>query len=72
MMIPKYHHLLACIASICLLAPLLFNHSPLYIYYNQKHYWPLIINYSEKSLGGTLPTLADFTNPELKEQLKGK
>lgn len=54
---------------ICLASELLANDKPLLVHYNDRFYFPLVVNYSETDFGGQLATTADYQDPWLKSRL---
>lgn len=54
---------------LCLASELLANDKPLLVHYNDRFYFPLIVNYSETDFGGQLATAADYQDPWLKSRL---
>ncbi len=54
---------------LCLASELLANDKPLLVHYNDRFYFPLVVNYSETDFGGELATAADYQDPWLKSRL---
>ncbi|MFU9136478.1 microcin C ABC transporter permease [Erwinia tasmaniensis] len=54
---------------LCLGANLLANDKPLLVHYQQRTYFPLLVNYTEADFGGPLATAADYQDPWLKSRL---
>ncbi|WP_130830819.1 microcin C ABC transporter permease [[Erwinia] mediterraneensis] len=50
-------------------AELLANDKPLLVHYQQRWYFPLVIDYSESDYGGPLATAADYQDPWLKQRI---
>ncbi|MGV3345890.1 microcin C ABC transporter permease [Enterobacteriaceae bacterium LUAb1] len=54
---------------LSLFAELLANDKPLFVHYQQRFYFPLIVDYTEADFGGPLATSADYHDPWLKSRL---
>jgi len=54
---------------LCLAAELLANDKPLLVHYQDRTYFPLLVNYNESDFGGPLTTPADYQDPWLKQRL---
>ena len=54
---------------LCLASELLANDKPLLVHYNDRFYFPLVVNYNETDFGGQLATAADYQDPWLKSRL---
>jgi len=54
---------------LCLGAELLANDKPLVVHYQDRTYFPLVVNYTESDFGGPLATPADYQDPWLKQRL---
>ncbi|MFG1172009.1 microcin C ABC transporter permease [Erwiniaceae bacterium CAU 1747] len=54
---------------LCLGAELLANDKPLVVHYQDRTYFPLLVNYTESDFGGPLATPADYQDPWLKQRL---
>lgn len=50
-------------------AELLANDKPLLVHYQQRWYFPLLVNYSESDYGGPLASAADYQDPWLKQRI---
>ena len=55
---------------LCLAAELLANDKPLLVHYQDRTYFPLLVNYNESDFGGPLETPADYQDPWLKQRLE--
>src|SRR3989338_8182974 len=55
-----------------LLADLLANDKPLYVYYEGKSFFPIFKFYSEKTFGGEFETQANFKDPFVKNLIAQK
>lgn len=62
--------LLIVIFVLSFLAPILANDKPLILSYNHKIYFPQLQFVSDKTLGGNLPTEADYTDGFTKAQIR--
>ncbi|WP_075181274.1 microcin C ABC transporter permease [Pantoea sp. 1.19] len=62
--------LFALLFLLSLFAELLANDKPLLIHYQQRFWFPLVVNYSEADFGGPLHTAADYQDPWLKARLE--
>ncbi|MBK0002382.1 microcin C ABC transporter permease [Erwinia sp. S38] len=54
---------------LCLGSELLANDKPLVVHYQDRTYFPLVVNYTESDFGGPLDTPADYQDPWLKQRL---
>ncbi|PRD16746.1 microcin C ABC transporter permease [Pantoea coffeiphila] len=54
---------------LCLCSELLANDKPLVVHYQDRTYFPLVVNYTESDFGGPLDTPADYQDPWLKQRL---
>lgn len=54
---------------LCLGSELLANDKPLIVHYQDRTYFPLVVNYTESDFGGPLATPADYQDPWLKQRL---
>lgn len=54
---------------LCLGSELLANDKPLIVHYQDRTYFPLVVNYTESDYGGPLATPADYQDPWLKQRL---
>ena len=61
--------LFICIFCVSLLAPLIANDKPLFVYYNGKVHFPIITDYTDAYFGGSLPTFADYKDAFTIEQI---
>ncbi|MDO4998167.1 MAG: ABC transporter permease [Neisseria sp.] len=52
-----------------LAAPLWSNDKPLWIHYQNQHYFPLVADYHDKDFGGDFDTPADYLDPFIRSQL---
>jgi len=59
----------AVLFILCLGAELLANDKPLVVHYQDRTYFPLLVNYQESDFGGPLATPADYQDPWLKSRL---
>ncbi|KQN63783.1 MULTISPECIES: microcin C ABC transporter permease [unclassified Erwinia] len=59
----------AVLFILCLFAELLANDKPLIVHYQDRTYFPLLVNYNETDFGGELPTPADYQDPWLQARL---
>ena len=59
----------AVLFVLCLASELLANDKPLLVHYNDRFWFPLVVNYSETDFGGQLATAADYQDPWLKSRL---
>ncbi|HBH68993.1 MAG TPA: microcin ABC transporter permease, partial [Erwinia persicina] len=59
----------AVLFILCLGAELLANDKPLIVQYQDRTYFPLLVNYQESDFGGPLATPADYQDPWLKSRL---
>tara|TARA_A100001015_G_scaffold313785_1_gene421826 strand:+ start:673 stop:1617 length:945 start_codon:yes stop_codon:yes gene_type:complete len=66
----RHHKILSSFYALLLFAPLLFNHQPLYINYQGKHYLPFLFPYSEQELGGKRLTQINFSDPQIQHLIK--
>jgi len=55
--------------GISLIAELVSNDSPLFIFYQGHFYFPFLHQYSEATFGGSLPIYADYLDPAVKARL---
>ncbi|ROR07772.1 microcin C ABC transporter permease [Erwinia sp. JUb26] len=55
---------------LCLGSELLANDKPLVAHYQDRTYFPLVVNYTESDFGGPLATPADYQDPWLKQRLE--
>ena len=55
---------------LCLAAELLANDKPLVVHYQDRTYFPALVNYSESDFGGPLSTPADYQDPWLQQRLE--
>lgn len=51
------------VLSLC--SELVANDRPLFVYYQDRFYFPALVNYSESDFGGPLATAADYQDPWL-------
>ncbi|VVS94569.1 abc transporter type 1 transmembrane domain meti-like [Desulfoluna spongiiphila] len=51
--------------AMSLAAEIIANDTPLYVHYKGKHYFPLVVNYSDREFGGFLPSEACYSDPYL-------
>lgn len=56
------------IISLC--AELVANDTPLLIRYQERFYWPLLVEYADTEFGGFLPTPADYRDPLTREEIE--
>ena len=61
--------MLVFILVLSLLTPLWINENPLYVKYQNKHYFPMIEEVVDMDLGGDLPTLANYSDPFTVEKI---
>ncbi|WP_034916004.1 microcin C ABC transporter permease [Erwinia sp. 9145] len=59
----------AVLFVLCLGAELLANEKPLLVHYQDRWYFPLVVDYTETDFGGPLATAADYQDPWLKSRL---
>jgi microcin C transport system permease protein len=59
--------ILAALFFFTIFAELIANEKPLLVRFNDKFYFPILSDISEKNLGGTFETAADFRDPEVKK-----
>lgn len=55
--------------GISLLAPFIANEKPLFIYHNNKAYFPILIDYPESDFGGDFESYTDYLDPYVQEVL---
>ena len=55
---------------IVLFAPFLSNEKPLFIRYHNRSYFPIFEQITDQELGGSLPTLADYSDPTTIEEIQ--
>lgn len=48
---------------LSMIAPLIANDKPLFVWYKGKVYFPVLTDYTDAVFGGTLPTYADYKDP---------
>lgn len=48
---------------LSMIAPLIANDKPLFVWYKGKVYFPVLTDYTDAFFGGTLPTYADYKDP---------
>lgn len=60
----------AILFVLCLFAELLANDKPLIVHYQDRLYYPVVVNYTEADFGGPLATAADYQDPWLKTRLE--
>jgi microcin C transport system permease protein len=53
-----------------LMAELVANDKPIYIHYQNQHYWPIIFNYSETDFGGDFEAHANYQDEWLLEHIQ--
>ena len=58
------------LTTLSFLAPLLANEKPLLMRYQNKLFFPIFQNITDKDLGGDLPTYADYTDSFTQKQIK--
>ncbi|MEE9093606.1 ABC transporter permease [Helicobacter pylori] len=62
-------YLFIALLALSLLAPLWVNDRPLFIYKDNKAYFPMFKNYAEVEFGGDFFTPTDYNDPYVKETL---
>ncbi|MCT4706929.1 microcin C ABC transporter permease [Enterobacteriaceae bacterium H11S18] len=59
----------AILFALSLVSELVANDRPLFVHYQDRFYFPALVNYSESDFGGPLATAADYQDPWLAEHL---
>ena len=54
---------------VSLLAPFIANEKPLFIYHNNKAYFPVFVNYAESEFGGDFESYTDYLDSYVQEVL---
>lgn len=60
----------AVLFALSLCSELIANDRPLLVHYQDRFYFPVLINYSESDFGGPLATTADYQDPWLANHLE--
>lgn len=55
--------------SVSLIAPFIANEKPLFIYHNDRAYFPVFVNYTESEFGGDFESYTDYLDPYVQEVL---
>lgn len=55
--------------SISILAPFIANEKPIFIYHNDRAYFPMIVDYPESAFGGDFESYTDYLDPYVQEVL---
>ncbi|UCE30015.1 MAG: ABC transporter permease, partial [Burkholderiales bacterium] len=54
---------------LSLFAEVLSNDRPLLVHYEGRLYWPLLVDYPERTFGGDFPTETDYLDPFIRDRL---
>lgn len=57
--------------GMSLIAELISNDSPLFVKYNGKFYFPILVSYPETTFGGDFETETDYRDPYIIDQMRG-